>query len=100
MLCIRDDALLASQQQQQRRVGIASLNQRLYSCTVSHSGAAGICSPTTSPSAGCLNSRRGALPASHNLSAFRQTFDRTDVRYVLLRNARRRNRSPHVPRTA
>ena len=82
---IPDTTLLASQERQQRRVGILSLNRQLYAYAEAHPTGALIATdyaalrwlPDLAP--------RGVTCASHDLPAFHQTFDRADVRYVLLR---------------
>ena len=86
-LCVRDDALLSLQRRQQRQVGIADLNDRLYAFSQSHCDRSLIATdylalrwlPDFGP--------RSVACASDDLATFRKSFDRTDVRYVLVRTA-------------
>ncbi len=85
VLCVRDETLLAAQRRQQRHVGIVSLNNQLYAIAVPQHGNALIASDYLA-----LRWLPGLASQSiactfDDQAAFRQTFDRTDVRYVLVR---------------
>ncbi len=86
-LCIRDDALLSLQRRQQRQVGIADLNDRLYAFSQAPPDRSLIATdylalrwlPDFGP--------RSIACAADDLAAFHKSFDRADVRYVLVRIA-------------
>jgi hypothetical protein len=84
-LCVSNETLLKSQRRQQRTVGVPELNRELYAYDADHPGDARIATDYQAmrwlPELG----RRGVVCTCHNLAAFRQTFDRADVRYLLVR---------------
>jgi hypothetical protein len=84
-LCVSDTMLLDRQQRQQRLVGVPDLNQQLYAYAAEHPGEATIATDYQAmrwlPELG----RRSVVCTCHELSAFRQTFDRPEVRCVLVR---------------
>jgi hypothetical protein len=85
--CVPDETLLSLQQRQLRQVGIADLNDRLYAFSQAHTDRALIATdylalrwlPDFRP--------RSVACASDDLATFRKSFDRADVRYVLVRTA-------------
>jgi hypothetical protein len=83
-LCISDERLLLWQQQQQRMVGVPDLNRELYAYAADDPQAL-IATDYQAmrwlPELG----ERSVVCTCHELSAFRQTFDRPEVRYVLVR---------------
>jgi hypothetical protein len=84
-LCVNDQTLLARQRRQQRMVGVPELNRELYGYAADHPGEAMIGTDYQAmrwlPELG----RRSVVCTCHDSSAFRQTFDRPEVRYVLVR---------------
>ncbi len=84
-LCINNEGLLNSQREQQRLVGLPDLNQELYAYAAGHPGKTTIATDYQAmrwlPELG----RRSVVCTCHEISAFRQTFDRPEVRYVLVR---------------
>ena len=84
-LCVSNETLLTWQRRQQRMVGVPELNSRLYAYAADHPGQATIATDYQAmrwlPELG----RRSVVCTCHEFSAFRQTFDRPEVRYVLVR---------------
>jgi len=86
MLRIPDNTLLSLQRSQLHQVGIPSLNDRLYVFSRAHPGRSLIANdylalrwlPEFGP--------RSIACASDDLATFRRSFDRADVRYVLVRS--------------
>ncbi len=86
-LCVRDETLLSLQRRQLRQVGIADLNDRLSAFSQSQPGRSLIATdylalrwlPDFGP--------RSIACAADDLAKFRKSFDRADVRYVLVRTA-------------
>ena len=86
-LCVRDETLLSLQRRQLRQVGISDLNDRLYAFSQSSSDRSLIATdylalcwlPDLGP--------RSVACAADDLATFRKSFDRADVRYVLVRTA-------------
>jgi hypothetical protein len=84
-LCISDHRLLSLQRRQQRMVGVPELNSQLYAYAADHPSEATIATdyqamrwlPELGP--------RSVVCTCHEYSAFRQTFDRPEIRYVLVR---------------
>ena len=84
-LCVRDETLLSLQRRELRQVGIADLNDRLYAFSQAHADGSLIATdylalrwlPDFGP--------RSVACASDDLATFRKSFDRADVRYVLVR---------------
>jgi hypothetical protein len=84
---VRDESLLSLQQRQQRRIGIPDLNERLYQFSASNADQSLIATdylalhwlPDIGP--------RSVVCASDDLATFRKSFDRADVRYILVRTA-------------
>jgi hypothetical protein len=91
--CIRDETLLALQQRQQREVGISSLNQQLYCFLEANPGVETVATDYQAmrwlPELGA----RGVICTCHELSAFRHTFDRPEIRHILIR---RKGAAPEV----
>jgi hypothetical protein len=85
-LCISDDLLMDLQQRQQRMVGIPELNRRLYEYAREHPSQATIATDYQAlrwlPELGARSVGCGC----GDLSAFRKSFNRPDVRYVLVRS--------------
>ncbi|MGO9110005.1 MAG: hypothetical protein ACLP9L_12295 [Thermoguttaceae bacterium] len=84
-LCVSNETLLNYQRRQQRTVGVPELNRQLYAYAADHPGEATIATDYQAmrwlPELG----RRSVVCTCHQISAFRQTFDRPEVRYVLVR---------------
>jgi hypothetical protein len=94
-LCISDKTLLSIQRCQQRCVGIRALNSRLYAYFEKQGVAP--CSPLPARSSLIATdylalrwlpdlAPRSVVCTCHKLTAFRQTFDRPDVRYILVQS--------------
>jgi len=83
-LCISNEMLLNTQRRQQRMVGVPELNNRLYAFAADHPGGETIATDYQAmrwlPELG----RRSVVCTCHEYSAFQQTFDRPEVRYVLV----------------
>ncbi len=86
-LCVSNETLLKWQRYQQRMAGVPELNRELYAFDADHPGDATIATDYQAmrwlPELG----RRSVVCTCHDFAAFRQTFDRPDVRYVLVRLA-------------
>jgi hypothetical protein len=84
-LCFRDETLIRFQHRQQRSVGLPELNCQLYAYAADHPGEATIATDYQAmrwlPELG----RRSVVCTCHEFSAFRQTFDRPEVHFVLVR---------------
>ena len=85
-LCIPDHAFLGVQRRQQRTVGIAELNRRLYDYAAAH--------PQTTIASDYLAmpwlpelGHQSVTCTCHDMASFRQTFDRPEVCCVLIRTA-------------
>ena len=97
-LCVSDETLLARQRQEQRKVGIPELNSELYAYAAAHPDQAKIASDYQAlrwlPELGM----RSVACTCREFPAFRRTFERPDIRYVLTRKEVRCGRGPDVPR--
>jgi hypothetical protein len=84
-LCVSDAALLDCQRQQQRAVGVPELNRCLYAYAADHPDCAAIATDYQAmewlPDMG----GRRVVCTCQELAAFRRSFDRPEVGYVLVR---------------
>jgi hypothetical protein len=83
--CVSNKTLLDCQLRQQRMAGVTELNRQLYAYAADHPDRAMIATDYQAmrwlPELG----RRSVVCTCHEISAFRQTFDRPEVHYVLVR---------------
>jgi hypothetical protein len=85
--CVSNESLLASQQRQQRNAGIISLNEKLYAHAAAHPGTGLIAGDYQAMCWLPELAARSVGCECRDLAAFRQTFHRADVRYILVRSA-------------
>jgi hypothetical protein len=84
-LCISDHSLQSLQDRQQRTVGLPELNRQLYAYAADHPGAALIATDYQAMRWLPELASRSEVCTCHEISAFRSSFDRPEVRCVLVR---------------
>ena len=84
-LCVSDKTLRERQERQQRLVGIPELNKQLYAYFESHGDPAAVANDYAAMSWLPELGSRSVRCTCEDLSAFRATYDRPEVRYALVR---------------
>jgi hypothetical protein len=86
-LCVRDETLRDAQRRQQRTVGLPELNRQLYVYAADHPSQTTIATDYQAMRWLPELARRSMICTCHELHAFRQAFDRSEVGCVLVRTA-------------